>query len=158
VTRLASIFKPQGRLTVTLGLVLVCATAPLLSACTANPVHSIVSGATGGSVDVGGTRIPKDFPTSVPLAKGTVTSATAVGSAKSRVFNISIRVSGPETMTSIEAALKKAGFSIEAAGSIGKIGGSLISTGKKFSVAVVLAKSGKGYQANYTVAPADLGT
>jgi hypothetical protein len=141
------------RFSIPVAIVLGLAAVPLLAGCVGNPVTGIVSGATGGKVDVGGTSIPSDFPKTVPLYKGTVSSVTAIGSGSHKVYNVAIQVSGPVAMTSIESALTAAGFKTVVAGSIGKVGASLISTGTDYTVAVVLAKAGKGYEADYTVTP-----
>jgi hypothetical protein len=130
---------------------------PLLAGCFGNPVQSVVSGATGGKVNVGGKTIPSNFPKSVPLYKGTVVSAAAIGGKTNATFNIGITVPGPEAMTEIKSELTAAGFTTEVEGNIGKIGGSLVAADKVYGVGVLLAKTSKGYQANYTVSPVGQG-
>jgi hypothetical protein len=141
------------RIAVPVALVLALAIAPTLAGCVGNPVEGIVKGVSGGKVDVGGTSIPSDFPKSVPLYKGTVVSVAALGSAKQKIFNIGISVPGPDAMTAIKRQLSAAGFKTEVAGNVGKVGASLVTENKDYGVAVLLAKSGKGFQANYTVTP-----
>jgi hypothetical protein len=140
---------------VPVALVVALALAPTLAGCFGNPVEGIVKGVSGGKVDVGGTTIPSDFPKSVPLYKGTIVSVAALGSEKQKIFNIGISVPGPDAMNEIKKQLTAAGFKTEVAGNVGKVGASLVTEDKDYGVAVLLAKTGKGYQANYTVTPVD---
>jgi hypothetical protein len=150
-----SLSKLSRKIAIPVALLLALAAAPALTGCSGNPVEGIVKGVSGGKVDIGGTSIPSDFPKSVPLYKGTIISVAALGSAKQKIFNIGITVPGPAAMSDIKKQLATAGFKTEVEGNVGKVGASLITENKDYSVAVLLAKSGKGYQANYTVTPVD---
>jgi hypothetical protein len=141
------------KIAVPVALVMALSAVPLLTGCFGNPVEGVVSGVTGGKVDVGGTTIPSDFPKSVPLYKGKILSVAAIGDDKQKIFNIGISVPGPEAMSDIKSQLTSSGFKTEVQGNVGKVGASLVTTNKDYGVAVLLAKSGKGYQANYTVTP-----
>jgi hypothetical protein len=141
------------RVTVPVAIVIALATAPLLAGCFGNPVQGIVKNATGGKVDVGGTSIPADFPKVVPVYKGKVDSSLALGTGKKKIWNLSIEVPDAKAMNEIESELKSAGFTTDLQGNIGKAGASLISDNKTYGVAVVLAKTDKGFIANYTVTP-----
>jgi hypothetical protein len=126
---------------------------PLLAGCSFNPVQSVVSGVTGGKVDVGGTTVPKDFPKAVPLYKGTITSAAALGDDSGKVFNITMEVPDATAMADIQSQLKKAGLTVQMASKVTKTGGSIIADSADYAIAVVLVKDGKKYVVNYTVTP-----
>ncbi|MCU1470098.1 MAG: hypothetical protein JWQ39_1247 [Glaciihabitans sp.] len=141
------------RVTVPVAIVVALATAPLLTGCFGNPIQGLVKNATGGKVDLGGTSIPADFPSVVPVYKGKVDSALSLGSGKKKIWNVSVEVPDANAMNEIKSELSGAGFTTDLQGNIGKVGASLISDNKTYGVAVVLAKSDKGFIANYTVTP-----
>lgn len=146
---------PKTRATIPIAVVMALAAAPLLTGCFGNPVHNIAKSASGGKVDVGGTSIPSDFPKSIPVYSGKVVSAAALGSGAKEIWNVSIQVPDPNALKDIQSALTKAGLTTQAEGNAGKVGASLIATGKTYSVAVLLAKDSHGFIANYTVSPDD---
>ena len=55
------------RLTVPAALLVALLAGPVLAGCSAVNVNEMVKDATGGTVDVGGSTIPEDFPAEVPL-------------------------------------------------------------------------------------------
>ena len=146
----------KRRLSVPIAIVLALVSAPLLAGCFGSPSHGAVKSSSGTGGTTVGTSIPKNFPKDVPVYNGTVDSATALGSGARTIWNISIEVPDPDALADIKTALTKAGFTTEAEGNAGKVGASLIATGKDYGVAVLLAK-GKhdGFVANYTVSPDD---
>jgi hypothetical protein len=136
--------------------VIALAAAPLLAGCFGSPATRAVKSSTGDSATAGGTSIPKDFPKDIPVYHGKVDSAAALGSGAKTIWNISIEVPDPDALSDIKAALTKAGFTTEAEGNAGKVGASLIATGKNYGVSVLLAKgTHDGFVANYTVSPED---
>lgn len=139
-------------------------TAPLLlSGCSL--IH-LPGQSSGGGISipgvgsVGSGKLPKDFPSDVPVAEGEVISGISAGSGDKQVWNVSIKVSGVDAFTGIESALKGAGFT-ESEGS--PITSDQAATGRftgdKYDVvaAVVKADDKTGYVANYTVEPATKG-
>ena len=113
-----------------------------------------------GVGSVGSGKLPKDFPSEVPVAKGEIISGISAGSGDKEGWNVSIKVSGVDAFTDIESALKGAGFT-ESDGSpiISDQAATGTFTGDKYDVvvAVVKADDKTGYVANYTVAPASKG-
>jgi hypothetical protein len=73
----------RSRITVPLAIVLALLAGSALTACS---VQNIVHNVTGGSVDIPGKSVPKDFPSEVPLAKGEVLLGAAVGSKDGKVW------------------------------------------------------------------------
>lgn len=128
---------------------------PAVSGCSFNPLESVIEGATGGNVDLGGTSVPDDFPAEVPLVDGEVTSAFGVGKAPEKVWNVTIEVADASALDTIKAQLEAAGFSSDLDdASVGGISGGMYSNGT-YSVLIVVAEDGKeGWAATYTVTPA----
>jgi hypothetical protein len=134
-------------------------TAPLLlSGCSL--IH-LPGQSSGGGISipgvgsVGSGKLPKDFPSEVPVAKGEVISGISAGSGDTEGWNVSIKVSGVAAFSDIESALKGAGFT-EADGSpiTSDQAATASFTGDKYDVvvAVVKADDKTGFVANYTVA------
>jgi hypothetical protein len=143
----------RSRVTIPVAIVVALATAPLLGGCFVSPIQSLVQKATGGGVSLGGSSIPSDFPSVVPVYKGKIDSAISLGSGKKKIWNISVEVPDANAMNDIKSELTGAGFKTDLQGNVGKEGASLISDNKTYGVLVALAKSDKGYIANYTVTP-----
>mgnify|MGYP000016119861 CR=1 FL=1 len=146
------------RVTAPIAIVIALAMAPALSGCFGNPIESIIEGATGGQVDLGGTAIPDGFPTSeVPIASGEIIFAGAFGGADAQVFNVTVRVPNAQAIDGIQAELEAAGFESQGAfsGSTEE-GGTFIGTTAAWGVLVVVAKdSENGFVASYTVTSAN---
>jgi len=81
---------------------------PLATGCSA--IGGAVSDATGGTVNVGGTTVPEDFPDAVPLIAGDIVTAGSVGEDAGRVFTVVVSVTGASAYDEIAEALKDAGF------------------------------------------------
>jgi hypothetical protein len=135
-----------------LGLVAV----PALAGCSGNPVQNVVKNATGGKVDIGGTSVPSDFPREIPLYKGSVDSADAIGGAKDRIWNVTIRAADGSVLNGIKRGLAAAGFTVELEGPKGKAGATLIADDAKYGVLIALVTSGKHDEVNYTVTTKDI--
>jgi hypothetical protein len=133
--------------------------ATMLSGCSL--IHLPGSSSTGGGISipgvgsVGSGKLPKDFPSDIPVAKGEILSGISAGSGDDQGWNVAVKVSGVDAFTGIESDLKGAGFT-EADGS--PIISDQASTGSFSSdsydvvVAVVKADEKTGFVANYTVA------
>lgn len=134
-----------------LAITLAVVASPALTGCSA---HDIVRDATGGNVDVGGKTVPKDFPTEIPLAKGEIIFAAAVGAGTGKVWNLSIRVDNVDAIDGIQTQLTGAGFDVNVLTPKTEDGGSLTATNGTRAVAVVEVKDDKGFIVNYSVTPA----
>jgi hypothetical protein len=127
--------------------------APVLAGCSGDQVRSIVGDATGGTVDVGGSTIPEDFPTDIPLAEGDVASAGRVGTGTGKVWNITITVADPAAPSVITEQLTSAGFaSTSNLPGAPDIGGSAAFANDTYAIALIVTDNGDGtFAANYTV-------
>lgn len=131
--------------------VLLLVGAPVLTGC--SMVEGLIESQTGGDIDLGGNTVPDDFPADVPLAEGEVVNGSAISSdGGERVWNVLINVSDPSAPDSIAAQLEGAGFTSPGVGGVTEEGGTLTYTKDDLVVNVLLAKSGDGWTANYTVA------
>jgi hypothetical protein len=129
--------------------------APAVSGCSFNPIESAIEGATGGNVDIGGTSVPDDFPSEVPLIDGEVVSGFGVGTAPEKAWNVTIKVPDASALDEIKTQLEGAGFTSDIDDAeIGGITGGMYSNGT-YSVLIVVAEDGNGgWAAAYTVTPA----
>ncbi|WP_158864878.1 hypothetical protein [Leifsonia sp. AG29] len=132
---------------VSLSAVLLLGAAPALAGCS---FQSAVKDLTGGNVNIGGASVPSDFPSAVPLTKGSVILGASVGSPEHEVWNVTVKVSGPEAADSIQKQLADAkfagGFQTQDQGSAGTF------TNGTYGVLVVVTDSGhNGWVANYSV-------
>lgn len=132
--------------------VLLAVAAPLtLTGC--SMVEGIIEQQTGGNVDLGGNTVPADFPAEVPLADGDVVNGSAISNGDGKVWNVLINVSDPSAPESIAAQLEGAGFvAPDGIGGVTDEGGTLTYAKDDLVVNVLLAKTGDGWTANYTVA------
>ena len=137
---------------VPLAIVVALGLAPSLSGC--GNVESIVKNATGGNVDLGGAKVPSDFPSSVPLYKGDVVFGASLGTGDKKVWNVTVKVADGNAYTDIEKQLTDAGFTgkFSSPGTDG--GGTGTFKNDTYGVLVVTTSAGKnGWVANYTVTP-----
>ena len=124
---------------------------PALTGC--SMVEGIIESQTGGDVDLGGNTVPDDFPAEVPLAAGEVVNGSAISAdGGERVWNVLINVPDSSAPESIAAQLEGAGFVSPGVGGVTEEGGTLTYTKDDLVVNVLLATSGDGWTANYTVA------
>jgi len=132
-----------------------CVLITPLAACSMNPIESAIEGATGGNVDIGGTSIPDDFPSEVPLIDGEVVGAFGVGTAPDKVWTVTVKVPEASAADTIKADLEGAGFTAAVDdAAIGGLSGGMYSN-ENYGVLVVVAEDGDGgWAANYTVTPA----
>lgn len=142
----------RHRFLVPAAIVMALAIAPALTACGGNPLQNIVENATGGKVDLGGTDVPKDFPSEVPLTQGEVIFGASIGSDEEKIWNVTVKVSGVDVIDEIAAQLTSAGFEQQTLGGSSGEGKTGIYTMEPFTVLVVTAKDDKdGFIASYTV-------
>lgn len=148
----------RTRYTAPIAIALALLITPALSGCFSNPIESIIEGATGGDVDLGGTSLPDGYPASeVPVIDGPILFGGSIGNDEGRVFNITIKVNGAEAIDQIKSQLEGVGFVSqgEFSGSTAE-GGSFIGATDKWGVLVVVATDNdNGFVANYTVTSAE---
>jgi len=149
----------RTRYTAPIALAIALAMTPALSGCFGNPVESIIEGATGGEVDLGGTSLPADFPTDqVPVIDGDIIYGGSIGSGAEKVFNVTIRVSDGAALQQIKDELEGAGFVSQADMGEATSGGTYIASSDAWGVLVVVSEDGSnGWVANYTVTSATNG-
>ena len=144
----------RKRVTVSIALLIALAVTPALSGCFGNPIESIIEGATGGDVDLGGAGIPDGYPTAeVPLIDGEVIYGASVGNEEGKVWNVTIKVADLSAIDAITAELEGAGFATQDGfGGATADGATGAFDNDKFGVLVVVTKDGdNGFVANYTV-------
>ncbi len=146
----------RRRFVAPLAVALALVITPSLSGCFGNPIESIIEGATGGDVDLGGTSVPDGYPTSeVPLVAGEILFGGSIGNADGKIFNVTVKVSGPEALDQIKTQLEGAGFTSQADLGDTSAGGTYIASTDAWGVLVVVSEDGSnGWMANYTVTAA----
>jgi hypothetical protein len=143
----------RRKLAVPLAIVAAAATLPLLTGCFGNPIGGIVKAATGGKVNVGGSTLPSDFPSSIKIESGTIVEAVSLGTGKKEVWNVTVEVPSLSTINDIKSTLTSEGFKVVSSGSTTD-GTGIVASSKTYSVIVGIAKNGSKWDANYTVGPA----
>ena len=142
----------RKRVTVVVALAIALAVTPALSGCSV--IKGVIEQQTGGSVDLGGKSIPKDFPTAdVPLVDGEVIYGAGIKSSDGQVWNVTIKVADISAFDTIKSKLEGAGFTatdgVSGTTSDGSTG---VFQSDKYGVVVVVTKDPKeGAVANYTV-------
>jgi hypothetical protein len=135
---------------------LIVGVAPALAGCS---FQTVVKNVTGGNVDLGGNKVPSDFPKAVPLAQGAVVFGASVGSGNGKVWNVTIKVPDAKAYQDIAKQLADAGFDggFGAQGPDG--GGTGTFSNSEFGVLVVVSDAGSnGWVANYSVSRAAVDT
>jgi hypothetical protein len=127
--------------------------APVLVGCSGEQIQSLVGDASNGTVDLGGTSVPDDFPAEVPLPAGDVASAGRVGTGTGKVWNITITVMDPAAPDIITKQLNSAGFaSTSNIPGVPDMGGSAAFANNNYAVALIVTENSDGsFAANYTV-------
>ena len=128
------------------------AAALLLSGCSLIP-HGGGGISLPGGISVGSGKLPRDFPSEVPVAKGEVVAGASVGdAAKGKVWNVTIKVGGADAAQQIDAQMTGAGFESTGLGETGDGSGATYTKGAYGVVIVVAKDKDKGdWVANYTV-------
>jgi hypothetical protein len=145
----------RRRVAIPLALVLAVSSVPMLTGCFGNPIQGAIKAATGGKVNVGGGSLPSDFPSSVPVYKGKIDTAVALGSGAKEIWNVTVEVPGSNAYNDIKSELTGAGFKVEGSGTAGKSGEGLVASSDKYSILVGVTGDKTKWIANYTVGPAD---
>jgi hypothetical protein len=124
--------------------------APAVTGC--GTIADAIEGATGGDVDLGGTSVPDDFPSEVPLIDGEVVAGGAIGNADGKIWNVTVKVPDVSAFDEITADFESAGFESTEVTS-GEQGASATFTKDPYGVLVVVAggDTTQGWVANYTV-------
>ncbi|MGN6426075.1 MAG: hypothetical protein ACTHMF_04580 [Leifsonia sp.] len=130
--------------------------APALTGCS---FQSAVKDVTGGNVDIGGSTVPADFPSEVPLYSGDVVFGAAVGSGDAKVWNVTVKVPGADAYTDIAKQLTDAGFAGQFGAQGPNGGGTGTFSNDRYGVLVVVSDAGSnGWVANYSVSKAGVPT
>lgn len=143
----------RNRHSVVVALVMALAVTPVLSGCFGNPIESMIEGATGGEVDLGGASVPEGFPAEVPLIDGEIVNGMSLGAEGATIYNVVVKVDGLEAAETIKGQLEAAGFtSAEGLGATGEAGATLMYANANWGVLVVVAgDASAGFAATYTV-------
>ncbi|CAN5282895.1 hypothetical protein BH11ACT4_BH11ACT4_20450 [soil metagenome] len=139
-------------ITAVIAISLALTITPAIAGC--GLVKGVIEQQTGGSVDLGGKSIPKDFPTGeVPLANGEVIYGAGIKGSDGQVWNVTIKVGDGNSFDQIKGQLEGAGFTAaDGVGGSTADGGIGTFTNDKYNIAVVVSKdSANGFVANYTV-------
>ena len=149
----------RTRYTAPLAIIIALTMTPALAGCFGNPVESIIEGATGGEVDLGGTSLPDDYPADqVPVIDGEILYGGSLGSGTDKVFNVTVRVPDGAALQQIKDQLEGAGFVSQADIGAATNGGTYIASSDAWGVLVVVSEDGtNGWVANYTVTTANGG-
>ena len=143
------------RLAAPIAIVLALAMTPALAGCFGNPVETIIEGATGGEVDLGGTSIPDGFPAEVPVIDGEIVYGAGIGSGADKIYNVTVKVTDGSVLQQIKTDLEAAGFASQGDVTDEAGGGTFIGSNDTLAVLVVVSNDGtNGWVANYTVTPA----
>jgi hypothetical protein len=144
---------------VTAGLAAALALAAplLLTGCSLIPHPGGGHGVSLPGVSVGTGKLPKDWPSDVPVITGEIASGASVGSGddKGHLWNASVKVSGAEAADEIATQLTGAGFQTGGSGGDANGAGAIYQKGD-YTVLIAVARDGKdGWLANYTVTLGD---
>lgn len=143
-------------LAIPVAALLMLGVAPALAGCS---FQTVVKDVTGGNVDIGGDKVPADFPKSVPLYKGAVVFGASVGSGHGKVWNVTVKVPDAKAYTDIQKQLTDAGFSGQFGAQGPDGGGTGTFANDQFGVLVVVTDAGSnGWVANYSVSRAAVET
>ena len=142
----------RTRLTATVAILSALAIAPALAGC--QVIESVVEGATGGDVQIGGTSIPEGFPAEVPVYDGDILNGSSITKNGATVFNVVVKVDDTSVFETIKTDLTDAGFAAqegyEMVENNGTITG-LFNNGTWSVLVAVTTQDGLGTVANYTV-------
>ncbi|MGH1526239.1 hypothetical protein ACRAWC_20145 [Leifsonia sp. L25] len=143
-------------LAVPVAALLLLGVAPALAGCS---FQTVVKDVTGGNVDLGGNKVPSDFPTSVPLYKGAVVFGASVGSGHGKVWNVTVKVKDAQAYQDIAKQLMDAGFDGQFGAQGPDGGGTGTFANADYGVLVVVSDAGNnGWVANYSVSRAAVAT
>jgi len=129
---------------------------PTLAGCSLiqNPVENVIEGVTGGEVDLPSTELPDDFPSEVPLYDGEIANTMALGDADAKVYTVSIRVPGTETIDEIVSDFEAAGYTSTISGNSAEGSTAAFESDKWSVIVVIVAEGDTGWIAQYAVSAA----
>jgi hypothetical protein len=143
--------RTRTRITVPIAIALALLAGPVLTGCS---VQNLVNQATGGKVSLPGKSIPKDFPSDIPLVKGTVVLGLGVNDGdKGKGWNVTIQVTGDNPYDGAAKQLEDAGYKSQ--GIVAPAtdqGGTAAFDNGTYTIVMVVAKTDKNWTVNYTVA------
>jgi hypothetical protein len=146
------------RIPATIALLSALALAPALAGCSV--VESVVEGATGGDVQIGGPSIPDGFPAEVPVYDGDILNGSSITKNGETVYNVVVKVDDTSVFDTIRTELTDAGFTpaegydmVENSGTIT----GLFGNGTWSVLVAVTTQDVVGTVANYTVTSAVAG-
>jgi hypothetical protein len=132
---------------------------PLLAGCSV--INGVVHDVTGHDLPAGltgGTTLPEDFPSDVPLIDGDVVFSLSLPADNGdKAWNVTINVSGADAFATIKTQLTDAGFEYHGItdGESGSTGA--FRSGDLTVLDAVGAANGDQWTANYTVTTAETG-
>lgn len=140
----------RTRVTVPIAIALALLAGPVLTGCS---VQNLVNQATGGKVNLPGKSIPKDFPSDIPLVKGTVVLGMGVNDGdKGKGWNVTINVSGDNPYEGAAKQLEDAGYKSQGLVAPATDQGGTAAFGNgTYTIVMVVAKNDKDWTVNYTV-------
>ncbi len=145
----------RTRVTATVAILSALVLAPTLSGC--QVIESVVEGATGGDVQIGGTSIPEGFPAEVPVVSGDILNGSSISKNGETVFNVVVKIDDVSVFETIKTDLTDAGFApqegYEMVENNGTITG-LFNNGTWSVLVAVTTQDVVGTVANYTVTSA----
>ena len=143
----------KSRITAPIVLAFVVLAFPALTGCSLiqGQVEGVVEQATGTDIDLPSSEVPEDFPAEVPLYDGEIANTIALGTGDEKVYSISVRVPGVETMDEIAADFEAAGFESTLSGNTGDGATAAFDNGTWSAVVVVVAEGDTGWIAQYAV-------
>ena len=129
---------------------------PTLAGCSLiqNPVENVIEGVTGGEVDLPSTELPDDFPSEVPLYDGEIANTMALGDADAKVYTVSIRVPGTETIDEIVSDFEADGYTSTISGNSAEGSTAAFESDKWSVIVVIVAEGDTGWIAQYAVSAA----
>ena len=145
----------RTRLTATVAILSALVIAPALAGC--QVIESVVEGATGGDVQIGGTSIPEGFPAEVPVYDGDIINGSSITKNGETVFNVVVSVPDTSAFDTIKSDLEGAGFQPQPGYDMVENNGTitgLFSDGTWSVLVAVTTQDPVGTVANYTVTSA----
>jgi len=126
---------------------------PTLAGCSfiQNPVENVIEGVTGGEVDLPSTELPDDFPSDVPLYDGEIANTMALGDADAKVYTVSIRVPGTETIDEIISEFEAEGYKSTVSSNSAEGATAAFESDAWSVVVVIVAEGDTGWIAQYAV-------
>jgi hypothetical protein len=145
------IAAPRGRFAVALAAALLI--APVLTACTSNPLESVVEQVTGGNVDLGGTSVPDDFPADIPVYDGEIVQGFGLGTGADKAWTVIVKVPDAAAIDTIVSELENAGLAKQLAHSADSAAGATFASDTHTIVVGVTPDGAEGFVATYIVTP-----